>query len=89
MPAHPAGPRHEDLSHPLAHSDPPADLNALDETVWPAHAQRVDGVLTVAGVPVTEAVAQFGSPLFMLDEQHFRHAARSYVQALRLKEYYA
>ena len=81
MPAHPAGPRHEDLSHPLAHSDPPADLNALDETVWPAHAQRVDGVLTVAGVPVTEAVAQFGSPLFMLDEQHFRHAARSYVQA--------
>ncbi|MEI2785129.1 MAG: diaminopimelate decarboxylase [Candidatus Nanopelagicales bacterium] len=81
MPAHPAGPRHEDISHPLAHSDPPVDLNALDATVWPTHAERVDGVLTLAGIPVTEAMAQFGSPLFMLDEQHFRHAARSYAQA--------
>ncbi len=81
MPAHPAGPRHEDISHPLAHSDPPADLNALDATVWPTHAQRVAGVLTLTRISVTQAIAEFGSPLFMLDEQHFRQAARSYAQA--------
>jgi hypothetical protein len=38
-------------------------------------------VLSVAGVPVTEAVAQYGSPLFLLDEQHFRVAARTYADA--------
>jgi diaminopimelate decarboxylase len=81
MPAHPAGPRHEDILHAAALGDPPADLNALDENVWPLHASRVDGVLTMAGVPVTEAVQEFGSPLFLLDEQHFRQAARSYVEA--------
>ncbi len=35
----------------------------------------------MAGVPVTEAVAQYGSPLFLLDEQHFRVAARTYADA--------
>ncbi len=81
MPAHPAGPRHEDILHPAVLGDPPSDLNRLDAAVWPMHADRVDGVLTVAGVPVTDAVARFGSPVFLLDEQHFRMAARTYVQA--------
>ena len=81
MPAHPAGPRHEDLAHAGALSEPPPDLNALDENVWPRSAGRRDGVLEVAGVPVTDAVAEYGSPLFLLDEKHFREAARSYVQA--------
>lgn len=81
MPAHPAGPRHEDLAHAAPIGEPPADLNALSESVWPATAARVDGVLELAGVPVTQAVAEYGSPLFLLDERHFRQAARAYAQA--------
>jgi diaminopimelate decarboxylase len=81
MPAHPAGPRHEDLHHGAAVAEPPADLNALADGVWPDSATRVDGVVSVAGVDVSAAVAQFGSPLYMLDEQHFRSAARAYVEA--------
>jgi len=81
MPAHPAGPRHEDLVHAAAIGEAPADPNALSATVWPLTAQRTDGVLCVAGVPVTTVVAQYGSPVFVLDEQHFRAAARAYAQA--------
>ncbi len=81
MPAHPAGPRHEDLAHAGSVSEPPTDLNVLDENVWPRTASRRDGVLQVGEVPVTDAVAEYGSPLFLLDEQHFREAARSYVRA--------
>ena len=81
MPAHPAGPRHEDIVHAAAIGEVPSDLNALSPAVWPLTARRTDGVLSVAGVPVTHAVAQFGSPVFVLDEQHFRAAARSYAEA--------
>ena len=81
MPAHPAGPRHEDIVHAAAIGEAPSDLNALSPQVWPLNALRSNGVLSVAGVPVTEAVAQYGSPLFLLDEQHFRVAARTYADA--------
>jgi diaminopimelate decarboxylase len=81
MPAHPAGPRHEDIVHAAAIGEVPDDLNVLSPQVWPLTAQRTDGVLTVAGVSASEAVAQFGSPLFVLDEQHFRTAARTYAEA--------
>ncbi len=67
--------------HAVALGEPPHDLNAVDPAVWPQTARRDQGVLTVGDVAVTQAVARFGSPLFLLDERHFRHAARSYVQA--------
>lgn len=81
MPAHPAGPRHEDIVHGVAVAQAPADLNALVASVWPLTARRVDGVLAVGSVPVTQAVAEHGSPLFVLDEEHFRASARTYAQA--------
>jgi diaminopimelate decarboxylase len=81
MPAHPAGPRHEDILHPATLGDPPVDVNGLDDAVWPQSAQRYNGVLMVGGTSVTDLVAEFGSPLFVMDEQHFRHSARSYAQA--------
>jgi diaminopimelate decarboxylase len=81
MPAHPAGPRHEDILHASGVVEPPKDLNALEEGVWPQSADRHDGVLTVAGVPVDQVVDEYGSPVFILDERHFRSSARSYVQA--------
>ena len=81
MPAHPAGPRHEDILHAAALGEPPQDLNALTAGVWPLTAGRQNGTLTIAGVPVTQAVTEFASPLFVIDEDHFRNEARSYVQA--------
>jgi diaminopimelate decarboxylase len=82
MPAHPAGPRHEDILHAAALGEPPHDLNALDERVWPLTATRQDdGQVAIGGVPATQAVADFGSPVFLLDERHFHAQADRYAQA--------
>ncbi|MEZ5186390.1 MAG: diaminopimelate decarboxylase [Candidatus Nanopelagicales bacterium] len=88
MPAHPAGPRHEDILHGANVGEPPADVNALDEAVWPMGARRRDGVLEIAGVPVGRAVLDYGSPVFILDEQHFRTSARNYISAYTHAEVY-
>ncbi len=54
----------------------PHDLNALDSRVWPHNAVRRDsGEVEFAGVPASELSAQFGTPLFVIDEQAFRAAA--------------
>src|SRR5699024_11231763 len=37
--------------------------------------------LTVQGIGVSELVEQFGSPLWVLDENDFRSRARDYVEA--------
>lgn len=81
MPAHPAGPRHEDVAHGTSLGEAPADLNALVASVWPLTASRAGGVLQIGSVAVTRAVEQYGSPVFILDEEHFRFAARTYAKA--------
>ena len=48
--AHPAGPRHGDVLPDAHPAQAPADPNALDPAIWPASAQRVDGVLHLGGV---------------------------------------
>ena len=79
--AHPAGPRHADVlpaDHPPA---PPADLNALDPAIWPRGAQRRGGVLTLGGVDVRDLAGEFGTPVFVTDEQDVRDRCREYVEA--------
>jgi diaminopimelate decarboxylase len=79
--AHPAGPRHGEVlpaDHPPA---PPADLNWLDPAIWPRGAERRDGVLTLGGVDVREVAAQFGTPVFVMDEDDVRSRAREYLEA--------
>jgi len=79
--AHPAGPRHADVlpaEHPPA---PPADLNALDPAIWPRGARRSGGVLTLAGADVRDLAGEFGTPLFVLDEEDFRSRCRDFRQA--------
>ena len=50
--------------------------------VWPPSASRdVSGALSVGGVDVRDAAAQFGTPLFLLDEQSVRSRAREYKAA--------
>ncbi len=54
----------------------PGDQNALDSRVWPKNAiRRESGEIEFAGVPASELAAQFGTPLYVIDEQAFRDAA--------------
>src|SRR5215471_8548386 len=79
--AHPAGPRHADVL-PAEHPPmPPADLNALDAGIWPRGAQRAGGVLTLAGADVRDLAREFGTPVFVLDEEDFRSRCRDFRQA--------
>jgi diaminopimelate decarboxylase len=79
--AHPAGPRHADVLPPVPPPAPPTDLNALDAAIWPRGARRAGGVLTLAGMDVRDLAGQFGTPLFVLDEEDFRSRCREFRQA--------
>jgi diaminopimelate decarboxylase len=83
--AHPAGPRHAEEIH---HGDSPprpqtaAEVLALSPRVWPRNLLRGDdGVVRVAGVPVTELAATYGTPLFVIDEDDFRSRCREMAEA--------
>jgi diaminopimelate decarboxylase len=74
--AHPAGPRHaEEIHHAAAPPRPSSaeDVLTLAANVWPRNlVRRPDGVVSIAGVPVTDLAAEFGTPLFVIDEDDFR-----------------
>ncbi|MEV1130811.1 diaminopimelate decarboxylase [Agromyces sp. NPDC049794] len=54
----------------------PDDANALASAVWPAGAHRDEqGRLVVGGVPATELVARYGTPLYVVDEADARGRA--------------
>src|SRR6201995_2587761 len=80
--AHPAGPRHGDVlpaDHPPA---APQDLNALAAGIWPRGAGRSGGgVLTLGGIAVRELAAEFGTPLYVCDEEDVRSRCREYLDA--------
>ncbi|HEV2537985.1 MAG TPA: diaminopimelate decarboxylase [Streptosporangiaceae bacterium] len=80
--AHPAGPRHGDVlpaDHPPA---APQDLNALPAGIWPRGAGRSGrGVLTLGGIDVRELAAEFGTPLYVCDEEDVRSRCREYMEA--------
>jgi diaminopimelate decarboxylase len=51
----------------------PEDLNALPAPLWPATALRNSrGALTVGGLDVRDLVAEFGTPMYLFDEEDFR-----------------
>ncbi|MFW6775589.1 diaminopimelate decarboxylase [Nocardioides sp. CPCC 205120] len=57
----------------------PADTNALVPHLWSTGATKdADGVLAVAGVPVTQLAAEHGTPAYVLDEDDFRGRARAF-----------
>jgi len=56
----------------------PVDANDLPATVWPAHAERAaSGELVVGGVTASALAAEFGTPLFVMDEWDVRDRAAS------------
>ncbi|OBB29488.1 diaminopimelate decarboxylase [Mycolicibacterium peregrinum] len=85
MNAHPAGPRHADEIH---HAGAPVKPQSPDEilllapNVWPRNLVRgEDGVVSIAGIPVTDLAAEYGTPLFVIDEDDFRSRCRDIAAA--------
>ncbi|AFM18518.1 diaminopimelate decarboxylase [Mycolicibacterium chubuense NBB4] len=80
MIAHPAGPRHAEEVHHAGAPDRPdsaADVLRLAPNVWPQNAVRGDdGIVTIAGVSVRDIAAEFGTPVFVIDEDDFRARCR-------------
>ncbi|WP_214371093.1 diaminopimelate decarboxylase [Pseudonocardia sp. H11422] len=86
MRAHPAGPLHAGVQAPPETAGPrpssSAELDELAPTVWPRNASRnPEGVLEVAGVDVRELAEQYGTPLFVVDEDDFRSRAAEFAAA--------
>lgn len=82
MQAHPAGPRHALIAEETRVSDP--SIDPLQFPVWPVNSGRNSrGVLEVAGLDVRNLVTDYGSPLFIFDEQDVRARAREYSRAYR------
>jgi len=54
----------------------------LAPNVWPRSTVRGDdGVVTIAGVPLTDIAAEFGTPIFVIDEDDFRARCRDIAEA--------
>jgi len=64
--------------NPLAPTwlDHPSDANALPQAVWSRSATRdADGELEIAGVRASAIAAQFGTPVYVVDEADVHHRA--------------
>ncbi len=54
----------------------PDDASALTARIWPASATRTDdGSLAIGGVAAADLVAQYGTPLYVLDERDVQSRA--------------
>jgi len=64
------------------------DLLTLPPNVWPRNTVRgADGVVSIAGVPVTDIAAEFGTPVFVIDEDDFRSRCREIAAAFGGAQY--
>jgi len=84
--AHPAGPRHAEVLTPASTVGPapsgPEQLDALPAGVWPRNAVRDGGgVLRLAGVDCRELAAEYGTPLFVVDEADLRSRCAEFADA--------
>jgi diaminopimelate decarboxylase len=92
MRAHEAGALHGQAGHRgPAWLEAPVDVNALVTPLWSRTVDRdAVGRLEAGGVPVTELAREFGTPLYVLDEQDFRERARGFHNAFDgIDVYYA
>src|SRR5882762_1822944 len=77
---HPAGPRHAEETRPVS-SPPrpqsPEELLRLAPNVWPRKIARDEaGVACIAGIKLTDLAQEYGTPLFVIDEDDFRSRCR-------------
>ncbi|APT84535.1 diaminopimelate decarboxylase [Corynebacterium aquilae] len=60
----------------------PADFNELPAHVWPRTARREeDGMVTIGCVSLSSLATEYGTPLFVVDEEDFRSRCRDMAQA--------
>ncbi|MCA0252232.1 MAG: diaminopimelate decarboxylase [Actinobacteria bacterium] len=80
---HVAGSIHADATSPApVWLTRPDDVNALTPKLWSSGVARdEDGVLSVAGMKVTELADQVGTPAYIMDERDFRQRARAWRDA--------
>ena len=80
---HVAGAIHAVVSAPSPQwLERPDDPNALDADLWSTTTERSpQGVISVGGVQVSDAVRLLGSPVYLLDEDDFRRRARGFLSA--------
>ncbi|SCE95289.1 diaminopimelate decarboxylase [Micromonospora coriariae] len=83
MRAHEAGALHGDIgSRGPAWLRTPDDVNALMPALWPRTVTRgADGALAVAGLSVRDLAAEFGTPMYVLDEDDLRSRCRDFRAA--------
>jgi diaminopimelate decarboxylase len=82
MRAHEAGALHGDIGSRPAWLRTPGDVNALVPQLWPRNVTRAaDGALAVAGLDVRELAAEFGTPVYVLDEDDLRSRCRDFRAA--------
>ena len=85
MNVHPAGPRHaEDTRHAESPPRPqsPDELLRLAPNVWPRSTTRDEtGAAVIGGVPVTHLAQEYGTPLFVIDEDDFRSRCQGMAAA--------
>jgi diaminopimelate decarboxylase len=82
---HPAGPRHaDDARHAGSPPRPqsPEELLRLASNVWPRNTVRNEGGATsIAGVALTDLAQEYGTPLFVIDEDDFRARCKEIAAA--------
>ncbi|MEU5938798.1 diaminopimelate decarboxylase [Micromonospora sp. NPDC047548] len=83
MRAHEAGALHGDIgSRGPAWLRTPVDVNALVPQLWPRNVTRAaDGALAVAGLDVRDIAAEYGTPVYVLDEGDLRSRCRDFRAA--------
>ncbi|NYF54948.1 diaminopimelate decarboxylase [Micromonospora purpureochromogenes] len=82
MRAHEAGALHGDIGSQPAWLRTPVDVNALVPQLWPRNVTRADdGALAVAGLGVRDIAAEYGTPLYVLDEDDLRSRCRDFRAA--------
>jgi diaminopimelate decarboxylase len=59
----------------------PEDADQLVPHLWAAGVSKVDGVLTVAGESAPDLAAEFGTPLYVFDEETLRKRASRAISA--------
>ncbi|TDB70213.1 diaminopimelate decarboxylase [Micromonospora sp. KC723] len=90
MRAHEAGALHGDLGQRgPAWLRTPADVNALVPQLWPRNVSRAaDGALALAGLSVRDLAAEFGTPVYVLDEDDLRSRCRDFRAAFPTEDVY-
>jgi diaminopimelate decarboxylase len=90
MRAHEAGALHGDIGNRgPAWLRTPDDVNALVPQLWPRTVTRAaHGALTVAGLDVRDLAAEFGTPVYVLDEDDLRSRCRDFRAAFPAEDVY-